>query len=243
MLVNQVRLENISNNLANINTPGYKRSEVVARAFPEILLYRTERVNGRGRTLASPVGLAAENIAVEETFVVNISGALFSTGRHLDLALQGPGFFVVETPQGLSYTRDGHFQISAEGILVNSLGYPVLGESGPITLKTGQPVVDSAGNIYEESELVDRLQLLAFVPENSLWKDEYNLFQVVEGAIPQRAGEAEVLQGYLEESNADLTRQMTDLVKARRSYEAAQKIFQTYDRLLSRAANELGSLG
>jgi flagellar basal-body rod protein FlgG len=243
MLVNQVRLENISNNLANISTPGYKRSEVVARAFPEILLYRTERTGERGGALAAPVGLAAENIAIEETYLVNTPGAVLATGRQLDLALQGPGFFVLETPGGIRYSRDGHFQISAEGLLVNSLGYPVLGESGRIALPNEQPAVDGSGNIYVQGERVDRLQVLTFVPENSLWKDEYNLLQALAEAVPQRVEEPTVLQGYLEESNADLARQMTDLVKVRRSYEAAQKIVQTYDRLLARAANELGSLG
>jgi flagellar basal-body rod protein FlgG len=243
MLVNQVRLENISNNLANINTPGYKRSEVVAVTFPEILLYRTEKMAGSRKAVASPVGLAAENIAVEETYLVNISGSLSTTGRELDLALQGPGFFAVETPQGMRYTRDGHLQVNADGILVNFQGFPVLGDSGRITLRGEHPVIDGSGNIYEEGVWVDRLQILGFVPENSLWKDEYNLLQAAEGAIPLRSEDTEVLQGCLEESNVDLMRQMTDLVKARRSYEAAQKIFQTYDRLLSRTANELGSLG
>lgn len=242
MLVNQVRLENISTNLANINTPGYKRSEVVARTFPEVLLYRTEKSGITGSTTVAFVGLAAENIAVEELHLVDLSGSLLETGRPLDLALQGPGFLAVETPEGIRYTRDGHLQISAEGILVNFQGYPVLGEAGRITLRSEKPVVDSTGNIYEDGEAVDRLQVFTFFPENSLWKDEYNLLQAADNAIAQRAEETSVLQGYLEESNADLIRQMTDLVKARRSYEAAQKIMQTYDRLLSRAANELGSL-
>ena len=117
MLVNQVRLENISNNLANINTPGYKRSEVVARAFPEILLYRMERMDRKGRAALVPVGLAAENVAIEETYLVNTPGAVLATERNLDLALKGPGFFALDTPQGVRYTRDGHFQISAEGYL------------------------------------------------------------------------------------------------------------------------------
>lgn len=242
MLVNQVRLESISNNLANINTPGYKRSEVAARAFPEILLYRLEKSTVSGRMSASPIGLAAENIAVEELHLINLSGSLRETGRPLDLALQGPGFFAVETPGGIRYTRDGHLHLSAEGILVNFQGYPVLGEGGRITLRSENLAVDRSGNIFEEGERVDRLQILTFNPADSLWKDEYNLLQAGDGAAALPAEETSVWQGYLEESNADLMRQMTNLLKARRSYEAAQKIMQTYDHLLSRAANELGAL-
>ncbi len=243
MLVNQVRLENISNNLANINTPGYKRNEIVVRTFPEVLLYRTEKISDKGKATATPVGRAAENVAVEETYLVNTPGAVLPTGRPLDLALQGPGFFVVEAPQGVRYTRDGHFQISAEGNLVNSQGFLIRGEFGPIALAGEKPEVDSSGNIYEEGEWIGRFQIVDFAPEYLLVKDEYNLLQASGDATPQAAEETEVLQGYLEESNADLARQMTDLIKVRRSYEAAQKIFQAYDRLLSRSANELGTLG
>ena len=108
MLVNQVRLENISNNLSNLNTPGFKRSEVVLRTFPEVLLYRTEKA-GRGKAIPSgPIGIAAENIAVEETVLIHLPGALRRTERPLDIALQEPGFFVVQTPQGEATTIMTH---------------------------------------------------------------------------------------------------------------------------------------
>ena len=253
MLVNQVRLENISNNLSNLNTPGYKRTEVVARTFPEILLYRTEKfapglpVENRSRFLThgyprGPIGIAAENIAVEETVLVHIPGAPRVTDRHLDLALGQPGFFVVQTQQGLAYTRDGHLQLSADGTLVNASGFPVLGERGPIVLDMEQPVIDQAGNIYQENQFVDKLRIVNFAENAPLRKDGYNLFRVDEGTASQ-AVDAIVFQGYLEESNADLSKQMTDMIRVRRSYEAAQKVSQVYDRMLSRAANDLGSLG
>ncbi|MGI6307375.1 MAG: flagellar hook-basal body protein [Dethiobacteria bacterium] len=243
MLVNQFHLENISHNLANLHTPGYKRSEPVQKTFPEILLYRRERMgSGEGKAGLQPIGPAALNVALEETPLIYLNGALLQTGEQLDLALQGEGFFVLETPGGVGYSRDGRFHLNAAGVLVNTAGYPVLGEDGLLTLQTGAVVVDGAGNVYAGGERVNRLRLLAFDPENLLWKEGYNLFQAAEGAVSRRA-EAEVWQGYLEESNADLLRQMTALLKVRRSYEAAQKTSQTYDRLLSRAANELGSLG
>ncbi|MDO9536568.1 MAG: flagellar hook-basal body protein [Bacillota bacterium] len=241
MLVNQVRLENISNNLANLNTPGYKRSEVVVGAFPEILLHRIEK-NSNGRTNLFLSGIAAENIAVEDIFHVHTGGALRSTDRLLDLALQGEGFFVLETPDGLRFGRDGHFKLNGEGVLVNSQGFPLLGEAGVITIEAGQPMVDREGNVYDNGKRVDRLRLLAFASHDSLFKDGYGLFQAGPGVIPQQAEDTVIFQGFLEESNADLSRQMTDMLKVRRSYEAAQKISQAYDRMLSRAANELGSL-
>ncbi|MEW5919723.1 MAG: flagellar hook-basal body protein [Bacillota bacterium] len=243
MLVNQVRLENISNNLSNIHTNGYKRSEVIARTFPEIYLYRLEKGAPHAKTrLHGPIGIAAENVAVAETVVIHRPGTLRETGRELDLALPDAGFFVVETPAGLRYTRDGHFHLSADGILVNAGGHPVWGERGPAVLQTDRPLIDRQGNIYVDGELVERLQVLAFAPQDLIWKEGYNLYEAAPDALPEVLEHPSVFQGYLEEANSDLGRQMTEMLRVRRSYEAAQKISQVYDRLLSRAANELAGL-
>ena len=163
------------------------------------------------------------------------------TERPLDIALQEPGFFVVQTPQGEAYTRDGHLQLSADGTLVNSQGFPVLGENGTIILGMGYPEIDSSGNIYQDNVFIDRIRVVNFAGDAPLWKDGYNLFRTEEDVVPQVVESYTLFQGALEESNADMTRQMTDLIKVRRCYEAAQKISQVYDRMLSRAANDLGA--
>ncbi len=243
MLVNQVHLENISNNLSNLNTNGYKRSEVMNRSFPEIYLYRLEKTAPHAKTgLYGPIGVAAENVAVGETVTIYLPGALRETGRELDLALQEPGFFMVETPEGMRYTRDGHFHLSADGTLVNSRGFPVWGEEGPIVLQTDRPVIDRAGNIYDNGEQAARLQVFDLAPETLIWKEGYSLYEAMGAGEPMLLEQPSIFQGYLEEANTDLGRQMTDMIKVRRSYEAAQKISQVYDRLLSRAANELANL-
>ncbi len=243
MLVNQVRLENISNNLSNLNTNGYKRSEVINRTFPEIYLHRLEKTTPQANTaLYGPIGVAAENVAVEETVLIHLPGALRETGRELDLALQESGFFMVETPAGMRYTRDGHFHLSGDGTLVNSRGFSVWGEEGPVVLQTDRPFIDRVGNIFENGEQVARLQVLDLVPEALIFKEGYGLYETVGAAAPVLLEQPSVFQGYLEEANTDMGRQMTDMIKVRRSYEAAQKISQVYDRLLSRAANELASL-
>ena len=241
MLVNQVRLENISNNISNLNTPGFKRSETLVRAFPDTLLYCIESNQGDKKP-SLPVGRLAQNVALDETFFLHSDGGLNLTERKLDFALQGPGFFALETPRGVRYTRDGHFGVNGEGVLVNSQGYPVLCETGTVVLQSDRPEVDRQGNIYENGERIGRLRIEGFLAEEVLGKEGYNLFQVNGDTLPVSSDTTVVFQGYLEESNTDLSRQMTDLIKVRRSYEAAQKIAQVYDRLLSRAANELGSL-
>ncbi len=242
MLVNQVKMENISNNLSNLNTPGYKRNDVVQRTFPEILLYRTEKKPFTGG-LHGPVGIAAENIAVEEIPTLHIPGSLWTTGRKLDVALQEEGFFMVETPEGMRYTRDGHFHLSEGGMLVNAQGFPVWGQNGPVVLDNESPFVDRGGHIFMDGEHVDTIRVVAFEDGAPLWKEGSNLFQVGGGIEPMAVENPVVFQGALEESNTDLSRQITDMIRVRRTYEAAQKISQVYDTLLSRAANELGALG
>ena len=161
MLVNQVRLENISNNISNLNTPGFKRSETLVRAFADTLLYCIEN-NQEGKKSSLPVGLLAQNVAIDDTIFASSDGGLNLTERKLDLALQGPGFFALETPRGVRYTRDGHFGVNGEGVLVNSQGYPVLCETGTLVLQSDQPEVDCQGNIYENGERIGRLRIVEF---------------------------------------------------------------------------------
>jgi len=255
MLVNQVHLDVISNNLANLKTPGFKRGEVVNRSFPETLLhYQGDRaLAGQGRLSAGlilapplpalrPIGVVAENVAVDAIYHMNQPGALRQTEDPLDFAIQGNGYFVLETPDGLRFSRDGHFHLNSEGFLVNSQGFAVLGERGRISLAEQHPQLYGDNDLYLNGQVVDRLRIVAFPQEALLAKDGFNLFRETGNQVPLPAERAVVRQGYLEESNADIVRQMTQLVTVRRTYEAAQKIAQTYDRLLGRAANELGSL-
>lgn len=243
MLVNQSRLESVSNNLSNVNTTGYKRSEVSQLTFPQTLIHRMDQSPVGGGALSTPVGVTADNVAVEETHTFQEPGSLRSTERNLDMAVQEPsGFFALDTPEGVRYTRDGSFFLSEDGTLVNAQGFTVMGEEGEITLDTHSPEVDGEGGIYQEGGHVDTLQVFSFEEEELLWKEGYNLFEAEEGAAPELLENPQINQGHLEESNADLSRQMSDLIKVSRSYESAQKVSQIYDRMLSQAANELGTL-
>ncbi len=246
MLVQQSQLDNISNNLANLRTNGYKRDHNVETSFAEWMLYELypEEEQGRNRQLR-PLGSKAHNVATHETVTSFAQGPLNVTGRNLDFALVGDGFFQVEGEEEVLYTRNGRFELDEEGNLVTTEGYPVLGEGGPIQLESEEVYAHSDGTLYQVDEdgntdEIDTLDIAVFdLAEAGLEKYGENYFTTEDA--PDGEEEFEVVQGFLEGSNANLAREMTDMMKVRRSYEAAQKIMITYDQILDRAANELGA--
>lgn len=245
MLSQQVKLENISNNIANQNTAGYKREETIFRSFRDELLLRTGNplAGAEGvpsRTVAVPVGTLAQGVGVEEIHTVHLPGTLEETGRPWDFALVGDGFFALQTETGVRYTRDGHFSLDANRYLVDAQGNYLLGQNGPIQLEDGELILEENGALTVDGHFVDNLLIVNF-PAEQLSKEGFNSYAALAGAVPLEF-EGLVMQGYLEQSNVDLTREMSSLIRIRRSYEAAQKLAQAYDQLLANGANELGVL-
>lgn len=243
MLVQQARLSLIGNNMANLNTAGYKRDEAVLTSFAEIMQFQMRQYGGAGYpAFPAAVGSIAHSVAVKETYTSFDSGPLQYTGRNLDLALTGQSFFQVQTDSGFLYTRNGRFFIDGAGFLVTAEGYPVWGENGPLLIETDQVSIQSAGSIYEGDNFIGRIRRVTFSEEAVPVKTGDNYFRLLEGeGIEDEIGQ--VWTGFLEGSNTDLVREMTSLIQVRRSYEAAQKVMITYDSLLQKAANDLGSLG
>jgi flagellar basal-body rod protein FlgF len=133
MLAEQVRQDQLSNDLANATTPGYKPDESPQRSFGEVLIANTE--GGR------PVGSVDLGVALGKTYTDMTPGSIQETGEPLDFAVEGSGFFAVSTPQGVRYTRDGQFTASAAGVLTDSAGNPVLGQGGaPVKVEAGGKV-------------------------------------------------------------------------------------------------------
>ena len=150
MLVSRY-LSLIGNNLANLNSAGYKRDEAVQSSFAEWMLIQTGGVR-RAPAAARPQGLAAvgsaaHSVAVAESYTSFAPGNLTYTGRSLDLALEGEAFFQVETAEGFLYTRDGRFFIDSEGYLSTAAGYRVRGEGGPLLLGTEEVDIHPDGSI------------------------------------------------------------------------------------------------
>ncbi|MCG0278139.1 MAG: flagellar hook-basal body protein [Thermanaeromonas sp.] len=242
MVVQQLRQETISHNLANATTTGYKAAYVSQRSFPEFLLMRLE-----GRRFPEAVGAFSPGVMTEPVEVDFSPGPLEETGRLTDLALvdrpgRPPSFFAVEVGGEIRYTRNGHFRVGPTGYLETVEGYPVLGETGPLQVGEGRWQVDSTGRVWVEQQEVGRLLIVSFGQPQALQRLEDNLFAATAEAMPQEATDVEIRQGFLEKSNLDTVREIVDMLGALRAYEAGQKIIQVQDELLGKAVNELGSV-
>lgn len=243
MNAQQTNLEVIANNIANINTTGYKR----ARAEFSDLLYQVERMQGvpnRANSAIVPegvsIGLGVKTSAVRN---VHVQGGLTSTGNQFDLALTGKGWFQIEGPDGETlYTRAGSFNTNATGQLVTVDGYVVV---GGITVPPDatEVIVNNSGQVFAriagQTELQQQGQLMLsnFANEAGLAPLGDNLFQETEASgaaiegIPGDPGFATIKQGYLENSNVDPVKEITELISAQRAYEMNSKVIQAADEM------------
>jgi flagellar basal-body rod protein FlgG len=233
-LVQQLRLEVLSNNVANINTIGYKgdRSIFQIPEETESLVFETP-IDGI-QTL-SPY---APPFSTEIDFS---QGALRQTGNALDVAINGDGFFSVQTPDGVQYTRQGSFTLDAEGVLVTADGYPVLGESGEITLEEGTVEIDAKGAVYVDGDEAGRLQLTDFLNRDTLKKAGNGRFVAPDTAVAENWPDRTSLsQGYLENANVNPVQAMTEMIETSRAFEAYQKVIQSADEATSTSINDVG---
>jgi len=249
MQAQQMNIDNIANNLANVNTTGFKKARV---EFQDILYqnYRQAGVaTGVGTTSPTSldVGYGTKPVATTRDFT---SGAMVLTGNSTDLAIGGDGFFQVQMPDGTtSYTRDGSFKISSEGVLVTSDGFTVLPQ---ITIPTdatelavsidGQVSVLVAGN--ETPQQVGQIELARFINPAGLSAIGHNLYSetVASGSPitgnPTLEGFGRVDQGQLENSNVSVVDEMVNMIMAQRTYEINSKVIQTSDDM-SQITNNL----
>lgn len=229
----------LSHNISNLNTPGYKQSYSSLEEFLQVEAYDPA---DRTRGVQNPdlIGKMGLGVATAEAIIDFSQGSLRSTGQILDLAVEGEGFFQIQTPEGERYTRDGRFQLDAESRLVTVDGFYVLNDGGQqIELPEGEIRVSSSGEIYVDGTAEDQIGLAVFEnPEEDLEPGPANLFS--SDAAPSGETPGTVLQGYLEMANIDPAVMMTELAKVARTYEAAQKMVQSQDQLLGEAIATLG---
>ena len=219
------RHEVISDNLANVNTPGFKREMARVTALED----------------SGQPGISAGRELVVEGRPQLDGGALQATGGALDLAIRGEGFFQVQTPNGNLLTRDGSFSLDAQGLLVHSSGNPVLVDGGSVQI-SGLPSVLPDGSILDDDRPVGRLTLVAPTEGGRLTREGMNLYRAEGGTRELSIEESQVAAGHLEASNVDPMREMVDMIRAFRSYELAQRAARSADETLSTAVNKVGVL-
>jgi flagellar basal-body rod protein FlgF len=216
MLAEQIRQDQIANDLANGSTAGYKAERTTQQSFGEMLL--TNSVTGQ------QVGRVTTGVAVTSTATDWSPGVMKDTGEPLDFAINGDGFFAVQTDQGTRYTRNGQFSSDAQGRLMTLEGDPVLGRNNqPLTLGADGKVDPRTLNVV------------------TLTNPEKVGNSYVTGT-PGNAGAGSVRAGALEASGADPTQSMVDMMASFRAYESGQKVIHTIDETLGKAASSVGSL-
>jgi flagellar basal-body rod protein FlgF len=216
MLAEQVRQDQIANDLANASTPGYKADRTTQRSFGELLL-----TNSQTGAIVGPQTTAVQVTGTVTDFTPQ---PVKDTGEPLDFAIVGEGFFAIQTAEGVRYTRNGQFAVDAQGRLTTAAGQPVLGrDNRPIT-------VGADGR-------VDPLRLNVVVLENPRKTGDNLVTGTPAGGVP-----GQVRAGALEGSGSNPAQAMVDMIASMRAFEAGQKVIRTIDETLGKAASSVGSV-
>jgi flagellar basal-body rod protein FlgG len=247
MEAQQLNLNTIANNLANVNTPGFKRSKV---EFQDLLYQKPVRAAGTdsGGGNLVPAGLEVGNgTRVAATTKVFTQGQLTNTGNNFDIAIQGDGFFQVQRPDGtIAYTRDGSFKLNAEGAVVTTDGLPVLSGFQPVPTGTSSVSISQTGlatmTSSTGSQSTYQVTLARFANPSGLTSLGGNLYEETAASgspdvgNPATAGFGSTMQGYTEASNVNIVEEMVNLITAQRAYEINSKAIQSSDEMLQNIA-------
>ena len=211
-LIQQLRFETLSNNLANVNTDGFKKD------------------------------IISFDVALSSKIMTSVDlspGPVVNTGNKFDVALIGPGFFKIQTPSGIRYSRNGAFSLTRDGMLVNQNGDQVLGQNGPITLIGGDLSIGRDGQISENGSPGDKLLIVDFKEPRFLRKEGMNYY-VYEGKAQDilTAEKVDVQHHYIEKSNVNVTEEMIRMVESFRAFESVQKAIQNTDEVTSKLVND-----
>jgi flagellar basal-body rod protein FlgG len=237
MLASMRRMELVTNNIANAQTIGFKQDRSALSTFEEMMLQQDGATTTNGDKLGE-LGMAA---VADEPMIDFTQGALEETGRALDIALEGPGFFTVQTPDGPRYTRDGSFTRDAFGRLSTTDGHLVLDTANnPITIPGGKMTVEEDGTVKVDQQPLARLQIVEFSLDQPIKKTGSNEFAARNpDDQPRASAGTAVHQGSIEVSNLDMAGAQTQMLELQRAYQASQRLVQYQDEMVGRAVNDI----
>jgi flagellar basal-body rod protein FlgF len=230
-MIPQIKKQEIAaNNIANASTPGFKKDQV----FLQQLDAATKATLPRKSDWQTPM--------IDQVYTDYSPGSLDQTGNSFDVAIEGKGFFVTESPTGEMrfYTRNGNFSRDTDGFLVTSEGNRVLGDGGPINVGDGQATINGEGSITVNNEIVGKLQVVEFPEDKVLTKTGESGFVAPQNVAPSPSTKFSVQQGYLERSNINIIKEMVDMIMTLRNFETGSKSIQMQDNSLDALFNQVG---
>ena len=215
-ITQQLRFETIANNMANSNTNGFKKDII---SFSEALETQSNSSTDFSQ------------------------GPLRFTGNDLDVALSSKGFFKIETPNGIRYTRDGAFSVNAEGFIVTGNGDTVLGQNGPITIEGGEVSIGRDGQVVVNNESLDKILVVDFDEPQLLRKEGWSCYSYQgENSGISTISDAEIQHKYLESSNVNPMQETIEMIETYRAFESVQKAIQSIDALTNEMVNDYGQV-
>lgn len=257
-MAQSAKLDTIANNLANVNTPGFKRDQQVFREYlsayeKEPSTIEVPRIPASIESFYDMQGGDKSYVEATATSTDFSQGGLKSTGNPLDTAIEGKGFFEVQTPQGVRLSRSGSFSVDGEGRLVTKQGFPVLKEGAPgsdgagrtFNLAANAPItISHNGEVFQSGESLGRLAVVTVDKPDALLKQGNSLYALKDNMAPQLSvsADAKVHQGFLETSNVNVIQEMTDMISATRVFESTQKAIQAYDQMAQQAVRDVPKL-
>jgi len=265
MISQQARMDVVANNLANVDQTGFKKDTPIFKAFPDMLI---RRINDDGLGIVPAgsydtmpiVGKLGTGLELNEVFTQFEQGSMQRTENSFDLAIEGKGFFTVQTEKGEKYTRNGSFTLNQDGVLMTHNGDPVLGETGIIRIQQNNFIVKDNGeivvnraistdpkdvvgmtqNTWDEPVVIDKLKLVDFEYTRFLKKvGNSNYIETPESGPPLPPEDIKIVQGFLEKSNVNVVREMVDMIEVQRSYEANQKSVSSAEQTIGKLINEV----
>lgn len=255
MLLQRRMMENITHNITNADTTGYKKEYVVSHSFDEVMIRRindphviSHRLTAGNAWMAPFTRVAGRQVGplnlgtqIDQLYINFETGAFDGTERPTDFALAGDVFFVVQTEAGERYTRCGAFYIDEAGYLVDGEGNFLLGQNGPVYVGGLNFQVNELGDVIINGTATDRIRVVSFEDNGQLRKQGSNLFYSLEEPLAA-ANPHRILQGVLEMSNVDIAREMVDMITVFRTYETNQRMLTMIDETAGKAVNEIGRL-
>lgn len=239
MVTQRNRMDVLTNNIANIETAGFKADTVISRSFRDLLLSKVD--DPAVLHTSSSVGPLNTGVRVDEVSTSFVQGNIEHTQSPTDVCIIGDGFFVVSTPYGDRYTRDGSFSVNSQGYLTSADGNYIMGLGGMIHVGDTNFTINHNGDVVtSDGAYAGRMRIAGFEDETGLRKAGGNLYYNYTGQPVNDAQGFELRQGSLEASNVNIASEMVNMLTLYRSYETSQRVLRMMDESVGKAVNDVG---